>query len=469
MQYPGLAAAVAAVLLACPPAFAADPPKPDPAKPVSAATPAPAVAKPGAGMVQVNSGQHSSIRMTIGEARLIKLSEPASAIVLGNPDLASIQVRSGTTFLLLALKAGRTTLFALGEDERMLHSAEVVVVQDSRAMSEALRQAVPDGKFQISATEGGVVLTGTVQSADDALTAGRIVAQFAGDPAKVINRVRMTGPNQVQLRVRIAEVKRTALRAIGLNWESLLRTSPNSTIGIVTGASSRLGAALPTTGKEVFGALAANVTGRTLNFSSVLDLLEQQGLATVLAQPSLSAVSGQSATFLAGGEIPIPVPISSSTTSQVALQYKTYGVSLSFTPTILSGRRISMRVNPEVSSLDPATAVTYNGYNVPGIATRRADTSIELGSGESFIIAGLLSDSNSRTINKVPGAGDIPVLGALFRSENYQRDETELLIVVTPFLATASDNAIPLPTDNYPGGTLAAPTRPVTGPGLGTK
>lgn len=424
--------------------------------------------KPTPGVQQAPAGRQASLRISIGDARLIRLPEPAVTIVIANPDIVSVQLRSSTSYLLLGLKAGRTTMFVLGEDDKVLQTSEIVVLHDTRSMSEALRQAVPNGKFNVVAMENGLLLTGTVESADDALTAGRVLGQFAGDPAKVINRVQMVGPNQVQLRVRIAEVKRSALRAIGLNWDAIVHTSKSSQIGIVTGNSARLNYIPPAPNKDVFESVVASVSGRTLSFTSVLDLLEQQGLATVLAQPSLSAVSGQSATFLAGGEIPVPVPLTSNSGSQVALQYKAYGVSLSFTPTILAGRRISMRVNPEVSSLDAATSVTYNGYNVPGIATRRADTSIELGSGESFIIAGLLSSTNSRDTSKLPGIGDLPVLGQLFRSERFQRDETELLIVVTPFLASASDAAVPLPTDSL-GGTQPPPAQGPRGPGFGTK
>lgn len=416
------------------------------------------------------ANQQGALRVTVGEARLVKLAEQATAIVLGNPDIASVQVRSGTLFLLLGMKPGRTTLFALGEDDRLIYSADLTVAQDLRAVQDALRRAVPDGRIQVTTIDNALLLTGSVQSSDDAIVAGRIAAQFTGDSNRVINRLQMTGPNQVQLRVRIAEVKRSALRTLGINWDVVARTTANSAIAIVTGNSNRLAMLPPSTGRDVVGSVMATGNARGINFNTVIDMLEQQGLATVLAQPSLSAVSGQQATFLAGGEIPVPVPVSSSAASFVALHYKSYGVSLSFTPTILAGGRISMRVNPEVSSLDPSTAVQYNGFNVPGIATRRADTSIELGSGESFVIAGLLSDTNSRDIIKVPGIGELPILGALFRSERFQRDETELLIVVTPFLAMPSVNAVPLPTDAYPGGTFAAPPmRSPSGPGFGTR
>lgn len=436
----------------------------------SASTVAAEPPKPGATVLQAPANRQSALRVMVGEARLIRLTDPATAVVLGNSDIANVQVRSANVFMLLGTKPGRTTLFALGDDDKVLYSAEVTVAHDIRAVNETLRRAIPSGTIQVTATDSGLLLTGSVASADDALTASRVAGQFVGDPTKVINRLQMTGPNQVQLRVRIAEVKRSALRTLGFNWDTILRATTSTTIGIVSGNTGRLGALPPATGKDV--AASGFITGNSgkLSFSSVIDMLESQGLATVLAQPSLSAVSGQSATFLAGGEIPVPVPMTSSATSQVALQYKTYGVSLSFTPTILAGHRISMRVNPEVSSLDPATAVTYNGFNVPGIATRRADTSIELGSGESFVIAGLLNDSNSRDISKVPAVGDLPVLGALFRSERFQREETELLIVVTPFLANASGQPVALPTDAYPGGTLAIPTPSLpNGPGFTTR
>eukprot|EP01037_Dinobryon_pediforme_P010840 gene10840-10920_t len=388
------------------------------------------------------------LRLSVNEARIVRFATPIQTVVVGNPEIASIDIRSTTTMLIVGKKAGRTTLLGLGEDDVVIQTSDITVSHDTPSMLDSLRAALPQNTIALKSTETGIIMTGSVADTEESALATRIVAQFIGEPTRVINRLRFTAPDQVQLRVRIAEVQRTALRDLGINWQALGLLGPN-TLSAAVGSTTRAGTVPPASTSSTFGSLAARFPGNPLSFTGVLDILESKGLATVLAQPSLTAMSGQSASFLAGGEIPVPVPISSSTTSQIGLQWKEYGVRLSFTPTILPGGRIGLKVNPEVSSLDPANGVQYNGYTVPAIATRRAETSVELGSGDSFVIAGLLSEENARTLSQLPGIGNVPVLGDLTRSTKFQRRETELLIVVTPFLAGATTGAVPLPTDAF--------------------
>lgn len=417
------------------------------------------------------------IRISVNEARIVRFATPVQTVVIGNPDIASIDVRSTTTILLVGHKAGRTTLLGLGEDDQLIQTSEITVAHDTPSMMESLRAALPRSSITLRSTETGIIMTGSVADTEESGLAQRIVGQFIGDPARVINRLLFTAPDQVQLRVRIAEVQRTALKDLGLNWESV-GLFGRSTIAGTVGNSARLGSVPPASTSQALSSLAARFPGSPLSFTGVLDILESNGLATILAQPSLTALSGQTASFLAGGEIPVPVPVSSSTTSQIGLQWKQYGVHLTFTPTILPGGRIGLKVSPEVSSLDPANGVQYNGFNVPAIATRRAETSVELGSGDSFVIAGLLSEENARTLAQLPGIANVPVIGDLTRSTKFQRKETELLIVVTPFLAGATTGAMPLPTDalqrataqpGTAGGGSASRGGGVSGPGISVR
>ncbi|HEU5068603.1 MAG TPA: type II and III secretion system protein family protein, partial [Sphingomicrobium sp.] len=308
------------------------------------------------------------------------------------------------------------------------------------------------------------VLTGTVASPDDAAFAEQIAtselnpgmdASKASSACKicVINRLKVATPLQVNLRVRIAEVNRSLMKQIGVN---LLTSSRGSfKIGVSQGQGIYLPAAGSGTGSEDTGKVIRSPLGSTvsgigklfgLDLISSLDLAETDGLVTTLAEPNLTALSGETASFLAGGEFPVPL---STGLGAVSVEYKQYGVSLAFTPIVLTDGRISMRVRPEVSQLSDAGSVTLNGFKVPALTTRRAETTVELGSGQSFMLAGLLQNTNNNSINKAPFLGDLPVLGALFRSTKFQRDETELVIIVTPYLVKPTSNRLALPTDGY--------------------
>jgi pilus assembly protein CpaC len=338
-----------------------------------------------------------------------------------------------------------------------------------------LTLAMPDANIRV-ATMGinTVLLTGTVAAPEDAAEAERLVTAFMGDTTNVVSRLRMATPLQVNLRVRFAEVNRSLIRALGVNL-----TTYDATSGIRFGIGQGRPGAIPQytpsqlgpTGQLIYPPLFTGVTeasdgtsfvtnnpngGSTLalfgrflglDIGSAIDLAEQDGLSTTLAEPNLTALSGETAEFLAGGEFPIPLSQGLGTTT---VEYKNYGVSLAYTPTVLANGRISLRVRPEVSELTSQGAVTLGGVQVPALTVRRAETTVELGSGQSFMIAGLLSNSSSNLIDKAPGVGDVPILGALFRSTNFQRKQTELVIVVTPYLVRpVDDSEIRLPTDGF--------------------
>jgi pilus assembly protein CpaC len=302
------------------------------------------------------------------------------------------------------------------------------------------------------------ILTGTVASPEDVALAGQIANSELNpgvDMSKegamckicVINRLRVSTPLQVTLKVRIAEVNRSLLKSMGVN---LLST--DSTGGFKFGiGQGTLSTTAP--GSSPFQVLSAISGGTTLgaagrflglNLAGALDLAANDGVATILAEPNLTAMSGETASFLAGGEFPIPI---SQGNNAVSVEFKQYGVGLAFTPVVLADGRISMRVRPEVSQLSDAGAVTLGSYRIPALITRRAETTVELGSGQSFMIAGLLQNTSNNSLAKAPFLGDLPVLGALFRSTKYQRQETELVVIVTPYLVRPVSGQLATPVD----------------------
>jgi len=349
-----------------------------------------------------------------------------------------------------------------------------------------LRLAMPEAKISVS-TMGTktFLLTGTVKAPEDAAEAERLVSAYVGDGATVISRLRTATPMQVNLQVRFAEVERSLVKTLNSNLTTLDGTGGfkfglgqgrgqgtfNTGRGVVPSTGQiinpalGLGGAVTTTARDpatgaiitVPGSNIARVeglnsivgTGRLfgLDILGTLDASENVGLSTTLAQPNLTALSGETADFLAGGEYPIPISQGLGATS---IEFKRFGVSLSYTPTVLSNGRISLRVRPEVSELSANGAIVLQGFSIPGLTVRRTETTVELGSGQSFMIAGLLSNNSQNIIQKLPGAGDLPILGSLFRSTSFRRGETELVIVVTPYLVNPVDgNQIVLPTDGF--------------------
>jgi pilus assembly protein CpaC len=312
---------------------------------------------------------------------------------------------------------------------------------------------MPDARIQATPMNGMVLLTGTVAAPEDVEEANRLVQAFVGSGSQVISRLKTATPLQVMLKVKIAEVNRRLLRNVGVN---LMSQDPSGGgTGFVFGRGRSIGDFNPNgtfkfsipSGNNSFGLRLSDLLGTGIDVAGMLDLNENSGLVTTLAEPTLTALSGETASFLAGGEFPIPTAQGINGTS---VEFKQYGVSLAFTPVVLEGGRISMRVRPEVSELSPGTGVRLNGFDIPGLTTRRTETTVELGSGQSFMLAGLMRHNNSNSIEKAPFLGDIPILGALFRSTGFQKDETELVIVVTPYLVKpVSADQIALPTDGY--------------------
>ncbi len=415
-----------------------------------------------------------TVDLSTGRGQLITLPRPMSDLFVADPNVADVQVRSPTRLYVFGKTAGETTLSATAKDGSVVYSNTIRVGTNIGNIGQMLKVAMPDAQVTATPMNGIVVLTGTVAAPDDVEEASRLVSAFVGKETQVISRLKTSTPLQVMLKVRFAEVNRAFAKNVGMNL--MTRDSSGGfgfgvsqgTPGTITtvpgtpGSSTAVDSNGATIGSTVYS-IAAAAAGTTrfgffghalgLDILSTLDLAENDGYATTLAQPTLTALSGETASFLAGGEIPIPVPQYQGVTT---IDYKQYGVSLAFTPTVLGDGRISLRVRPEVSQLDSANGIAINGYTVPGLTTRRAETTVELGSGQSFVIGGLLSNNTSNSVNKAPFLGDLPILGMLFRSNGWKRSESELVIVVTPYLVKpVSDSKIALPTDGYRMGTDA--------------
>lgn len=394
-----------------------------------------------------------SIDLSVGRGRLVSLPASMSDIFVADDSVADVQVRSNRQLYIFAKKPGETSIYATDASGRVVFSTVARVGNNIETIDQMLSLAMPGASISANTMNGFVLLTGTVQSPDDAAEAERLVQAFVGEPTKVLSRLRTATPLQVNLQVRIAEVNRSLVKEISGNV-----LTRDSTGGFLGGIFRGRQAGTITYNPDGSTSFAVNTPPGTsslvgagrlfgLDLIASLDVGERSGMVATLAQPNLTAISGETANFLAGGEFPVPIPGNFAGTT---IEYRQYGVSLAYTPTVLSNGRISLRVRPEVSELSTEGAIQMQGFQVPALTVRRAETTVELGSGESFMIAGLLNNRSIGAIDKIPGLGDIPVLGTLFKSDSFRRGETELVIVVTPYLVQpVSANEIKLPTDAF--------------------
>lgn len=381
------------------------------------------------------------LTLEAGTGRIVRLRGAAANVFIADPKIADARPASPTSLFVFGVAAGRTTVAAMDNAGRPVGLFQLVVLPSSAAATQArsaVAQALPDAPVQARPEAGGLEITGHVTTPAEAEQAASTAQPFLGEKQSVDNRLQVGSSTQVLLRVRIVEMSRTLTRDLGLNWQNLGGRIGNSvSIGLATQfplADLTSGAAAPV--------LAAAAIRKT-SVEAIVDALAQDQLVHVLAEPNLTTVSGEPANFLVGGEFPIPVAQQQNT---ISVEFKQYGISLAFVPTVMSDDRISIHVRPEISQLTNQGAVQLTAGNssivIPALTVRRADTTVELGSGQSFAIAGLLSDSSTQDDNGVPFLGEVPGLGALFRSDSYQRQQSEIVIIVTPFIvAPVSDPA----------------------------
>ena len=388
-----------------------------------------------------------TLSIDIGKGTIIKLKAPASTVFVANPDIADVQVKTGGTIYVFGKKAGETVLYAVDEQDRVLLNTVVLVSHPTGRVASNVAGMPGGSGIQATTVGGSVVLEGRSDNPAAIEHARRMSVGVTGDPAKVINNVALDGSTQVLLRVRIIEAQRETLKRLGFNWETLFKLSGKLTLGLSTPtdltASSGTVARI---GDPTGGAISGVYSKGGVDVTGLIDLLATESMLTVLAEPNLIAKSGETAKFLAGGEFPIIVPQGNSS---YTVQFKQYGVSLSFTPTIQSPGRISLKVIPEVSQLSTNGQVSYNGFTIPALTTRRVDTTVELGSGQSFAVAGLIQNNGTQDITKLPGLGDIPILGMLFRSDSFKRSESELVVIVTPYLVEPVGKRLATPIDGH--------------------
>lgn len=395
------------------------------------------------------------VLLSVGRGRLVTLPTPMVDVFVANQAVADVQVRSSTQLYVFGKAPGETSVYVTDAAGRVVYSVVARVGNNIETIDQMLLLAMPDAQINVNTMNGFVLLTGTVASPQDAAEADRLVTAFVGEGTRVISRLQTATPLQVNLQVRIAEVNRSLVRELDGN----LTSRDNSGGGFLFGAFR--GRNIGTVGADTSGNITASPTalldsttlaaaGRLfgLDLLGALDMGERTGLVATLAQPNLTTVSGETADFLAGGEYPIPVPDPQS--GSVTIEYRKFGVSLAYTPTVLSNGRISLRVRPEVSELSTEGAIQINGFQIPALSVRRTETTVELGSGESFMIAGLMSNRSVASVESTPGLGQIPIIGALFRSDEFRRGDSELVIVVTPYLVRpVNADQIVLPTDGF--------------------
>ncbi len=403
------------------------------------------------GMIESNAvvTEAQRFELGVGKSKVVDLTTSIKRASLANPEVADTVVLSPKQIYLTGKTTGVTTLTLWKENGELFSAFDISVTPDLSQLREQLHKILPDEPgILVTATHDHINLSGTISSLARQSRALEIAEPYA--PKKVVNLLQVGGAQQVMLEVRVAEMDRNLTRRMGINMNGV---GAGNNFG-VTSLNAITEMAGPGKLSDPVGQLVTNAVNALVRFqtgsitwTSFIDALKQEDIVKVLAKPTLVAVSGQEAQFLSGGEFPFPVP---QTLGIVTIQYKKFGVGLSFTPTVLASNRISMAVAPEVSELDFANSLQFQGFTIPTIATRRATTVVELADGQSFAIAGLLRDNVRETVAKFPVLGDIPVLGALFRSSRYVKNQTELVIIVTPHFVKPMDVAqLALPTDTF--------------------
>lgn len=366
-----------------------------------------------------------------GKGVMITLPEPAVAVFVAAPDIADVHVPTPRSVFVLGKKAGTTTLYALGPNNRPILSKTISVATDTDAIQRLLDTRFPRFRLAVSSAPGSLMVTGNVPDAADADAVVQTLQPYLHAKEKLVNRIAIAHPIQVMLRVRITEVDRNVTQQLGINW-SALGASGSFIGGLFSGRQLFTNNAFNLSPTGAFSVLGGVRTG-SASIEGVLDALDQEGMLTMLAEPNLTAMSGETASFLAGGELPVPVP-QADRANTITVEYKPYGVSVNFTPTVLADNRISLKVKPEVSEVDPTNSIRLNSIVVPALTVRRMETTVELSSGQSFAIGGLLQSRTSDVLAQLPGLARLPVLGKLFSSKNYLSNKTEVVIIVTPYI-----------------------------------
>jgi pilus assembly protein CpaC len=402
------------------------------------------------------------IPLGIGKSVAIDLPQDIKDVLVADPKIANAVIRSSRRVYMIGVKVGQTNIFFFNAAGRQIAGFDIAVTRDLNGVRAALKHSMPDADIHIEGVGQGVMLSGTAPSPADAQKAYDIATRLVGDSTKVVNGITVRGRDQVLLKVTVAEVQRDVVKQLGLNLSASVgfmregvfnfnTDNPFSAYGAPLTDGS-ISAQQGITTDPITGAISPQV-------SATLRALERAGVVHTLAEPNLTAISGETATFMAGGEFPIPSGLSCDTTKsppvcQPTIEFKKFGVSLVFTPVVLSAGRISLKVMTEVSdiSTDHAMSLSQAGFSttVPSIITRRADTTVEIPSGGSLAMAGMIQEKSQQAINGLPGLMQVPILGALFKSRDYLNHQSELVIIVTPYIVHAvAEKQLSRPDDGF--------------------
>ncbi|WP_242122814.1 type II and III secretion system protein family protein [Sphingobium sp. Sx8-8] len=403
-----------------------------------------------------NANHAGQLDVPLNKSQVLTVDRPFSKALVGNQEIADILPMTNRSVYVLGKKMGTTSLTLYDNRNMMIAVVDVAVGPDVVTLKRQLSELMPGQPIGARISNDSVVLTGTVSSAAAVDRAVQIAKTYAGD--KVVNMMSVGAAQQVMLEVRFSEMTRNTAKQLGVNTSFL--SNSGKVVGSIGNAAQSSVLLTNANGRPIvdlsnvlnsFGIGAAKYSIGPLSLASALDALETKGVVTTLAEPTLVALSGETASFLAGGEFPIPVSQASTSgtgggSSAITIEFKPFGVSLGFTPTVLDDGIINLVVEPEVSSIDPSASVTINGLTIPGLQTRRASTTLELRDGQSFALAGLLRRDFQDTVRQFPILGSLPIIGTLFRSSGFQKGENELVIIVTPHLVKpmqAEDVALP--------------------------
>lgn len=416
----------------------------------------PTAVRGGSAKIILEKAEPQKLSLTVGKSVVVSSSEIVKRVSLGSQDVADAIVLTPTQISVIGKAPGITNLILWESDDKVSTILDIQVSPDVSRLSEMIQKILPEEKnLRIDATHESLTLSGTVSSTSSLSQALALAEAHSSKGGKILNLVEVAGVHQVMLEVRIAEMSKSLGRRLGFNF-SYASSSGKMGLGLLNNLvrlpQSDDAPGFPTSSLDVTDAINTifQFMSKGTTWTVFIDALKEQGLLKVLAEPTLITLSGKTANFLAGGEFPMPVPQPGAGGTAITVEYKHFGVGLHFTPSVLSSKKISLEVSPEVSDLDFSNAISISGFVIPAIATRKVSTTIELADGQSFAIAGLLKDDVREIVSKYPIFGDIPVLGALFRSTQFRKNETELIVIVTPHLVKPLDMAKQtLPTEQF--------------------
>jgi pilus assembly protein CpaC len=415
----------------------------------------PVVASEATPVVAVGSTKVRFLALGIGKSVIIDLPRDAKDVLVADPKIANAVIRSPQRAYIIGAAVGQTNVVFFDAEGQQIAAYDIAIKRDLNGVRAALRQTLPNAGIQIEGVGEGVMLTGSVSSPIEAQQAGDLAARLVGGTDKVVNSIVVRGRDQVMLKVTVAEVRRDIVKQMGVD----LSASMNYGTAVVNfnnvaPFTANSGPLVPGNGFQA-GALTKGLP----TVQATMRAMESAGVVRTLAEPNLTAISGESATFISGGEFPIPTGVSCQTTTAGAIgqcvqtvSFKKFGISLNFTPVVLTEGRISLRVMTEVSEVSTENSLQggQNGTTIPSIKTRRAETTLEIPSGGSMAMAGLIQEQTKQAVNGMPGMDSLPIFGALFRSQDFVNHETELMVLVTPYIVRAvAQKELSRPDDGF--------------------